>query len=63
MRSLVRFANIAAGGTFTTADLDAPARDALGAQTDTQYALASLRYDLSKLRAKGLGRRASHCGQ
>jgi DNA-binding transcriptional ArsR family regulator len=40
-------------GTFTSADLCAPALDALG-QTPTQYSLASFRYDLSKLRAKGL---------
>jgi len=53
MHSLVRFANIAAGGTFTSADLYAPALDALG-QTKTQYSLASFRYDLSKLPAKGL---------
>src|SRR5450432_4338842 len=53
MHSLVRFANIAAGGTFTTADLYAPALDALG-MTESQYSLASFRYDLSKLRAKGL---------
>ncbi len=53
MHSLVRFANIAAGGTFTTADLYAPALDALG-QTPPQYSLASFRYDLSKLRHKGL---------
>jgi len=53
MHSLVRFANIAAGGRFTTADLYAPALDALG-MTEAQYSLASFRYDLSKLRAKGL---------
>ena len=53
MHSLVRFANVAAGGSFTTADLYAPALDALGL-ADTQYSLASFRYDLSKLRAKGL---------
>ena len=53
MHSLVRFANIAAGGTFTTADLYVPALDALG-QTEKQYSLASFRYDLSKLRHKGL---------
>jgi hypothetical protein len=53
MHSLVRFANVAAGGAFTTADLYAPALDALG-QTEAQYSLASFRYDLSKLRAKGL---------
>src|SRR5579864_4123035 len=53
MHSLVRFANIAAGGRFTTADLYGPALDALGV-TESQYSLASFRYDLSKLRAKGL---------
>lgn len=53
MHSLVRFANIAAGGSFTTADLYAPALDVLGVM-ESQYSLASLRYDLSKLRAKGL---------
>ena len=53
MHSLVRFANIAAGGCFTTADLYAPALHALGA-AESQYPLASFRYDLSKLRAKRL---------
>jgi len=53
MHSLVRFANVAAGGRFTSADLYAPALDALGL-TERQYSLASFRYDLSKLRAKGL---------
>ena len=53
MHALVRFANIAAGGRFTTADLHGPALDALGL-TASEYSLASLRYDLSKLRAKGL---------
>jgi len=53
MHSLVRFANIAAGGHFTTADLYAPVLDALG-RTESEYSLASFRYDLSKLRAKGL---------
>ena len=53
MHSLVRFANIAAGGAFTTADLYPPALDALG-QTEAQYSLASFRYDLSKLRHQGL---------
>jgi len=37
----------------TTADLYAPALDALGL-TEAQYSLASFRCDLSKLRAKGL---------
>ena len=53
MHSLVRFSNIAAGGKFTTADLYNPALEALGL-TKSQYSLASFRYDLSKLRAKGL---------
>lgn len=53
MHALVRFAHIAAGGRFTTADLYAPALHALG-RTEAEYSLASFRYDLSKLRAKGL---------
>ena len=53
MHALVRFSNIAAGGRFTTADLYSPALDALGL-TESQYSLASFRYDLSKIRAKGL---------
>jgi len=53
MHAVVRFANIAGGGTFTTSDLHAPALDALGLNA-SKYSLASLRYDLSKLRAKGL---------
>ncbi len=53
MHALVRFANVAAGGTFTTKDLHDPALKTLEL-TATQYTLASLRYDLSKLRAKGL---------
>ena len=53
MHSLVRLANIAGGGTFTTADLQGPALHALGL-TENRYSRASLRYDLSKLRAKGL---------
>jgi len=59
MHSLVRFANVAASGRFTTADLYHPALDALGI-TDSQYSLASFRYDLSKLRAKGLVERIPH---
>jgi DNA-binding transcriptional ArsR family regulator len=53
MHALVRFANLAAGGEFTTTDLHTPAREALGA-SDSDYSLASLRYDLAKLRGKGL---------
>ena len=59
MHSLVRFSNIAAGGQFTTADLYQPALQALG-RTESQYSLASFRYDLSKLRAKGLVEKIPH---
>ena len=48
MHALVRFANIAAGSRFTTAELCGPALEALG-RTESQYSLATLRYDLSKL--------------
>jgi hypothetical protein len=53
MHALVRFANIAACNQFSTRDLHEPAMEALGVASDS-YSLASLRYDLSKLRAKGL---------
>lgn len=59
MHALVRFAHIAAGDTFTTRDLHDPTAAALDMTTD-QYRLASLRYDLSKLRAKGLVERVPH---
>ena len=49
----MRFANIAAGGKFTSADLYNPALEVLG-RTQSQYPLASFRYDLSQLRAQGL---------
>jgi hypothetical protein len=59
MHALVRFAHIAAGDTFTTRDLHHPAAAALDMTTDL-YRLPSLRYDLSKLRAKGLVERVPH---
>jgi hypothetical protein len=59
MHALVRFAHIAAGDTFTTRDLHEPTAAALDMTTD-QYRLASLRYDLSKVRAKGLVERVPH---
>jgi hypothetical protein len=59
MHALVRFAHIAAGDTFTTRDLHAPTAAALDTTTD-QYRLAAVRYDLSKLRAKGLVERVPH---
>ena len=51
MHALVRFANIAAGNTFTTAEIHPQVVEALGCPGQ-RYTLASLRYDLSKLRPK-----------
>jgi hypothetical protein len=59
MHALVRFAHIAGGDTFTTRDLHPTAAAALDSTPD-QYRLGSLRYDLSKLRAKGLVDRVEH---
>ena len=53
MHALVRFAHVAADNTFTTAEICPAVIKALGCVPDS-YTLASLRYDLSKLRAKGL---------
>lgn len=53
MHALVRFAQIAAAGTFTTGEIHPHVTAALGG-TAERYSLSSLRYDLSKLRAKGL---------
>jgi hypothetical protein len=55
MHALVRFAHIVGGDTFTTRELHA----ALDSTTD-DYRLASLRYDLWKLRAKGLVEKVEH---
>jgi hypothetical protein len=59
MHALVRFAHIAAANTFTTADIHALVIEALGSPAE-HYSLASLRYDLSKLRAKGLVAKLPH---
>jgi hypothetical protein len=59
MHALVRFAHINAGDTFTMRDLHGPAAAALDLPPD-QYRLSSLRYDLSKLRAKRLVERVPH---
>ncbi len=59
MQALVRFSHLAAQGTFTTAELHPQTAEALGCST-TEYKLGSLRYDLSKLRAKGLVEKLSH---
>jgi hypothetical protein len=53
MHALVRFSHIAAQGTFKTPEIYTDTLAALGTSPN-QYSLASLRYDLSKLRAKGL---------
>ena len=53
MHALVRFCHIAAQSTFTTSEIYADTLTALETSPN-QYSLASLRYDLSKLRAKGL---------
>ena len=59
MQALVRFTHLAAGGAFTTAELQAPVLAARGL-TAEQYKLSSLRYDLGKLRAKGLVEKVPH---
>ncbi len=59
MHALVRFANIAAGSKFTTAELYPHTLEALGCNPK-DYSLSSLRYDLSKLRAKNLVEKMPH---
>ena len=59
MQAILRFTHLAAGGLFTTTELHAQVAEALGKST-TEYKLGSLRYDLSKLRAKGLVDRIPH---
>jgi hypothetical protein len=53
MQALTHFVHVARGGRFRTRDLHQSAAEALGLTTAT-YRLAQLRYDLAKLRAKGL---------
>jgi len=53
MHSLVRFSHVAASDTSTTKEIHAQAAEALDV-APAQYSLASVRYELSKLRAKGL---------
>ena len=59
MHALLRFAHVAAGNTFSTIELLGPAIEVLGC-SPSDYTLASLRYDLSKLRAKGLVEKIPH---
>lgn len=53
MQALVRFCHLATGDSFTTKQIHPAVAGALGCSTD-EYKLSSLRYDLSKLRGKGL---------
>jgi hypothetical protein len=53
MQALTCFVHLARGGRFRTRDLHQTAAEALGMTTAT-YRLGQLRYDLAKLRAKGL---------
>jgi hypothetical protein len=59
MHSLVRFCYLAAEGTFTTRDLYPQTLQALR-RAPEEYKLGSLRYDLWKLRAKGLVEKIPH---
>ena len=59
MQALVHFSHIAAGGTFTTREIHPKVAEALGL-SPTDYKLSSLRYELSKLRAKGLIEKIPH---
>ena len=59
MHALLRFSHLAAESTFTTAELHPQTAEALGYSTQ-DYRLSSLRYDLSKLRAKGLVEKLPH---
>jgi hypothetical protein len=59
MQALVRFSHIAAGDTFTSAELHPQVAKALDLPV-SDYRLGSLRYDLSKLRAKGLVEKVPH---
>ncbi|HLZ25307.1 MAG TPA: hypothetical protein VKQ30_24565, partial [Ktedonobacterales bacterium] len=53
MQALTCFAHLSRGGRFRTRDLHQRAAETLGLTTAT-YRLSQLRYDLAKLRAKGL---------
>ncbi len=59
MQALVRFCYLAAGSTFTTPELYPQVLQALRLSA-TEYKLSSLRYDLWKLRAKGLIEKLPH---
>jgi hypothetical protein len=53
MGAILRYKHLATAGTFRTKDLHASVAHSLG-RTVEDYKLSQLRYDLGKLRAKGL---------
>ena len=59
MHALVRFCHIAAQNTFSTAEIYSHTLAALET-SPKEYSLGSLRYDLWKLRAKGLVEKIPH---
>jgi len=59
MNSLLRFSHVAAGDTFTTVELQVAAAEALGVPVE-KLPLGGLRYELWKLRAKGLVEKLPH---
>jgi hypothetical protein len=59
LSALVRFCYVAAGDTFTTSELQVEMAEALAIAAD-QCPLGSVRYELSKLRAKGLVEKLPH---
>jgi len=59
MSSLVRFSHLAAGDTFTTAELRTGVAEALDLSVE-KCPLGSIRYELSKLRGKGLVEKLPH---
>ena len=59
MQALVHFSHIAAGGTFTTREIHPKVAEALGL-SPVDYKLSSLRYEISKLRAKRLVEKIPH---
>jgi Mn-dependent DtxR family transcriptional regulator len=59
MQTLVRFAHLAAGRTFRMTELPAPVAEALD-HAMADFRLSSLRYEISKLRAKGLVEKIPH---
>ena len=59
MHALVRFSHVAARDTFSLKELQPQVAEALGS-SESEYKLNSLRYELAKLRAKGLVEKIAH---